>query len=326
MFKQFFWGLACAAGLIVPMGVQAADPPWPSRPVKVVVAGGAGSGTDITARIFTEQLARKFQQPFVIDNKVGANGMIATEFAAKQPADGYTLLFTYAAAHVVNQSLYEKVNYDAVRDFAPVAQIGSGGNLLLVNASMPVKDLKEFIAYVKARPDDELAYASWGNGSGGHLSMEALKQHTGLKIRHIPYKTSTAANTDLAAGIVQAGFSATASAIPLLQTGRVKAIAISGPSRITQMPELRTMSEQGVPFDVAAWYGMFAPAGTPPAIVNAVNAEIRRVLQAPEMREALLKTGLSDWPIKTAEEFGATVRSDVKTWGEIVRKGNIKPD
>lgn len=325
MFKQIMATLSLSGVLMAPTAVQA-QAPWPNKPIKVVVAGQAGSGTDITARVITEQLARKFQQPFVIENRAGANGMIATEYVAKQPADGYTLLFTYTAAHVVNQSLYPNAGYDGAKDFAAIAQIGSGGNFLLVPAALPVKDLKEFIAYVKSRPEDELSYGSWGNGSGGHLSMEALKQQVGLKIRHVPYKSTVASNTDLAAGIIQAAFSSTASAIPLIQANKVKPIAISGPTRVTIMPDVKTMTEQGIKFDLAAWYGLFAPAGTPPAIVNALNAEVRRLLQAPEMREPLLKTGLTDWPIKTADEFAATVRNDVKEWGDIVRRGNIKVD
>lgn len=324
MFKSIVASLAVSLPLAWSGSALAQQ--WPTKPVKVVVPGGAGSGTDITARIFTDALSRKFGQPFVVDNRAGANGMIGTEYVAKQPADGYTLLFSYTAAQVVNQSLYPKTGYDGAKDFAPIVQIGSGGNFLIVPASMPVKDLKEFIAYVKAKPEDELAYGSWGNGSGGHLSMEALKQQTGVKIRHVPYKSSAAANTDLAGGVIQVAFSATASALPLIQAGKIKALAISGPNRLSTMPEIKTMTEQGVKFDLASWYGMFAPAGTPPAIVNAINAEVHRVLQLPEMRETLSKAGLSDWPVKTPEEFGATVRNDVKEWGDIVRKGNIKVD
>ena len=165
------------AALLVSMLLQAnalAQAPWPNKPVKVIVAGAPGSGTDIVARAFTEALAKTFGQPFVIDNKAGANGLIGTDAAAKSPGDGYTLLFTYAAAHVVNPVLLDKVPYDVNKDFAPIAQIGAGGNFLVVPPNMPVKDLREFIAYVRSKPADELSYGSWGNGSGGHLSMEEI--------------------------------------------------------------------------------------------------------------------------------------------------------
>lgn len=315
--------IVATAALIAPLA-SFAQAPWPNQPVKVIVPQAPGAGTDITARIFTEALARKFGQPFVIDNRPGANGMLGTDAAAKAPKDGYTLLFTYAAAQVVNQSLYPKVTYDGARDFAAVAQVGAGGNVLIVPPSMPVKDLKEFIAYVKAKPADELAYGSWGIGSGGHLSMEALVQQTGLKMRHVPYKGTAPMISDLLGGHIQVAFASTATAIPMMQAGKVKALAYSAPTRSTLLPDVPTMNEQGVKFDLVAWYGLFAPAGTPPAVVNTLNAEINRILQAPEMADKLKAIGLSDWPIKTPEQFAETVRRDIKDWGEVVRKGNIR--
>ena len=325
MFRKLISSIALAVPCFWHAGAQA-QAAWPTKPVKVIVAGAPGSGTDIVARVFTESLAKTFGQPFVVDNKAGANGLIGTDAAAKSPNDGYTLLFTYAAAHVVNPVLLDKVPYDVHKDFAAVAQIGAGGNFLVVPPTMPVKDLKEFITYVKARPADELSYGSWGNGSGGHLSMEALKQHTGLKVKHIPYKSTAAANTDLVAGHIQAAFSATASALPLIKAGKLKAIAISGTFRSRQMPEIPTMTEQGVKFDLNAWYAVFAPAGTPPAIVNNLNKEITRLVAAPEMAERWNTLGFSDMPIKTADQFAEQVRSDLRDWGAIVKAGNIKAD
>ncbi len=325
MFEKIVVALAVVAPIVWQSGAHA-QAPWPNKPVKVVVAGAPGSGTDIVARAFTDALAKTFGQPFVVDNKAGANGLIGTDAVAKAPNDGYTILFTYAAAHVVNPVLLEKLPYDVNKDFAAVAQIGAGGNFLVVPPTMPVKDLKEFIAYVKARPADELSYGSWGNGSGGHLSMEALKQQAGLKIKHIPYKSTAAANTDLVAGHIQVAFSATASALPLIQSGKMKAIAISGTYRSKQMPEIRTMSEQGVPFDLNAYYAVFAPAGTPPAIVNSLNKEIMRLIAAPEMAERWNTLGFSEMPIKTPEQFSEQVKRDLRDWGAIVKAGNIKAD
>lgn len=315
--------ILAVASLIAPLA-SVAQAPWPNQPVRVIVPQAPGAGTDITARIFTEALARKFGQPFVIDNRPGANGMLGTEAAAKAPKDGYTLLFTYAAAQVVNQSLYAKVNYDGARDFAAVAQVGAGGNVLIVPPSIPVKDLKEFIAYVKSKPADELAYGSWGIGSGGHLSMEALVQQAGLKMRHVPYKGTAPMISDLLGGHLQVAFASTATAIPMMQSGKVKALAYSAPSRSSLLPDVPTMNEQGVKFDLVAWYGLFAPAGTPPAVVNALNQEVNRILQAPDMADKLKAIGLSDWPIKTPEQFGESVRRDIKEWGDLVRKANIK--
>ncbi|MFO1192007.1 MAG: tripartite tricarboxylate transporter substrate binding protein [Rhodoferax sp.] len=317
--------LIALAALVVPLAAMA-QAAWPTQPVKVVIAGAAGSGTDIAARVILDALSKKFGQPFVPDNRAGANGMIATEVVAKAPKDGYTLLFTYAAAQVVNQSLYAKVPYDGAKDFAAVAQVGAGGNVLVVPPSMPVKDLREFVAYAKAQPAGALAYGSWGIGSGGHLSMEALNQKAGLTLRHIPYKGTGPMLTDLIGGQIQVGFSATATAIPMIQAGKLKALAYSAPTRTAILPELKTMSEQGVPFDLVAWYGVFAPAGTPAPIVLAINQEINRFLQAPDSAEKLKAVGLSDWPIKTPEQFAETVRNDIRGWGEVVRKGNIQAE
>lgn len=325
MSKKFLTAMAVATATVW-QAAAFAQAPWPNKPVKVIVSGAAGSGTDIAARVVTEPLSRAFGQPFVIDNRPGANGIIGTDAVAKAPNDGYTLLFTYAAAQVVNQTLYEKVPYDGAKDFAAIAQIGAGGNLLVVSPSMPVNNLKEFIAYVKAKPADALSYGSWGNGSGGHLSMEALKQQAGLTMQHVPYKSTAAANTDLIGGQIQVAFSAMASGLSLVQSGKLKAIAVSGPYRVPQLPEVKTMTEQGVVFDLTAWYGMFAPAGTPQAIVNAVNREIVRMIAAPENAERWKVLGFSEMPLKTPEQFADTVKRDIKDWGAIVKSGNIKVD
>ena len=325
MLKKLFIAMAVASPLLWPVQTLA-QANWPNKPVKVVVAGPAGSGTDILARIFTDHLAKTFGQAFVVDNKVGANGLIATDAVAKSSNDGYTLLFTYAAAHVVNPVLLDKVPYDVNKDFTAIAQIGAGGNLLVVHPSMPVKDLKEFIAYVKTKPADELSYGSWGNGSGGHLSMEALKQQAGLKIKHIPYKSTVAVNNDVMAGHIPMAFSAGASALPLVAAGKLKPIAISGTQRIKALPDIKTMSEQGIKFDLDAYYAIFAPAGTPVAIVNSLNREINKLIAAPEMAERWNTLGMSSMPIKSPEQFADQVKRDLRDWGAIVKAGNIKAD
>jgi tripartite-type tricarboxylate transporter receptor subunit TctC len=317
--------IALAPAALAPVAA-AAQEAWPARPVKLIVPGGPGSGTDIVARVFAEALGTAFRQPFIVENRAGANGMLGSQAAAKAAPDGYTLLFTYAAAQVVNQSLYPKAGYDGAKDFAAIAQIGAGGNFLVVPAEFPAKDLKEFVAHVRSRPADELAYGSWGAGSGGHLSMEALAQQAGLKMRHVPYKTSAASNQDLIAGHIQVAFSATASALPLIQAGRLKALAISGTHRVPAMPEVPTMTEQGVPFDLNAWYGLFAPAGTPRPILEQLNREVNRVIADPANAERWRKMGFSEMPLRTPDSFGEQVRNDVRAWGDIVRKGNIKVD
>ncbi len=318
-----------AIAAFVAVGLMAAAPAqatWPDHPVKVVVPQPGGSSTDIIARAFTEALAKKFGQPFVIDNKPGANGIIASDFAARAPADGYTLLFTYAAAQVVNQALYKNVRYDGARDFTAIAQVGAAGNLLVVPQSLPVKDLQEFIAYVKSKPANSLSYGSWGNGSGGHLSMEMVKQKAGIEIQHVPYKSVIASLQDMMAGQIQCAFASLASALPLIKGGQIKAIGYSAPKRLSLLPEVGTLSEQGVAFDLTAWYGFFAPKGAPPEVVAALNTEINRLILAPDMQAQWTILGLTDMPTKSPAEFSQQVERDVKDWGEIVRSANIKAE
>lgn len=220
MFRKILAAGLVVGAMVAPYVAQAQGN-WPTKPVKVVVSGAAGSATDVAARLISDSLAKAFGQPFVVENRPGANGMIGTEEVAKAPNDGYTLLFTYAAAQVVNQSLYANVKYDGAKSFEAIAQVGAGGNMLVVPPDMPVSNLKEFIAYVKSKPANSLSYGSWGNGSGGHLSMEALKQQTGLQIQHVPYKSSAAVNTDLIGGQISVAFSAMAAGLPLVQAGKM---------------------------------------------------------------------------------------------------------
>jgi tripartite-type tricarboxylate transporter receptor subunit TctC len=325
MIKRTFCAMALALPIAFASGMAHAA--WPDKPVKMIVPGGAGSGTDTAARLVADALTKAFGQPFIIENKPGANGMIGTDEALKSPNDGYTLMLSYAAAQVVNQSLYANVKYDGAKDFDAIAQIGAGGNMLVVPSDSPINDLKDFIAYVKSKPANSLSYGSWGNGSGGHLSMEALKQKTGLQLQHIPYKSSAAVNTDLVGGQIPVAFTSMGSALPLVLGGKMKAIAISGPYRVPQLPNVRTMTEQGVKFDLVAWYGLFAPAGTPKPIIDKINKEINRQLTVPESRERFVTAlGLSEMPIKTPEQFGQTVKDDIREWGAIVKSANIKID
>lgn len=325
MFKFMLWAVLLAMSQSAPAPAYA-QALWPERTVKVVVPQPAGASTDIIARSFTDALSISLKQPFVIDNRPGANGIIGTDFVAHAPNDGYTLLFSYAGAQVVNQSLYKTARYDGARDFAAIAQVGSGGNFLVVPPSMPVNDLAEFIAYVKTKPAGSLSYGSWGVGSGGHLAMEAIKLQARLDLQHVPYKSVIASLQDLMAGQIQVAFSSAASALPLAKGGQIKIISIAGPRRSELAPDIKTLSEQGVPFNLSPWYGFFAPAGTPPEIVAKLNAEINRMIALPEMAERWRILGFDQMPIKTPAEFSEQVKTDIGAWGAIVRASNIKAE
>lgn len=296
---------------------------WPDKPVKILVPSTPGSQTDIGARIVAERLSKKFSQSFVIENRPGANGKIANVLIKQSQNDGYTLLFTYAAAQVVTPLVYSN-SPDPIKDFSPIVQLGSGGNVLLVPADMPVNNLKEFINYVKSKPENELSYASWGIGSGGHLCMEFIKAQSGLEIKHVPYKSTVESNTALMSGQVQAAFTGAFAANTLIQSGKVKAIAISGLDRYSLLPEVKTMTEQGIPLNVTTWFGLFAPAGTSPAIINLINAEINKMIKDPTMADKIKTTGVSTSIQNTPEHFASIVAQDLKQFEYVVKKINLK--
>jgi tripartite-type tricarboxylate transporter receptor subunit TctC len=291
---------------------------YPDKPVTLVVPTAAAGGTDTIARLIADAVGKSLKQTFIVDNRPGANGILGTDLVARGTPDGYRLLFTYAAAMVVNPSLYKKLPYDPVKDFAPVAQIGRGGNLLLVRKDLPVKTLKEFVAYAKARPD-KLSYCSWGNGSGGHLAMESLKKQAGLVMMHVPYKGSGPCVQDLLGGQVDAAFADMSSTVEIVRAGRLKALANSGPSRIPMLPDVPTMTESGYPFTTYAWYGLLAPAKTPPAIVKKLNEAVNQALKDPAVVQRLRELNFTDLPQNTPEQFTATIQQDLRDWGALVK-------
>ncbi|MCT9810669.1 tripartite tricarboxylate transporter substrate binding protein [Acidovorax sp. Be4] len=298
---------------------------YPERPVTLVVPTPPAGGTDIVGRLIADRLGKILQQSFIVENKPGANGVLGTDSVAHAKPDGYRLLLTYAAAHVVNPYLLKKMPYDALKDFAPIAQVSRGGNVLLVNPQLPVKTVKEFVDYVRARPD-QLNYCSWGTGSGGHLTMENLKQQAGLVMTHAPYKGAMPCVQDIMAGQVQAGFADVTSTIGLVQTGKVRAIALSGPTRLPNFPDVPTLNEAGYPFSNYAWYGVFAPAGTPRPIVQKLNAAMQQMLQEPATAKRLAELNFTDLPLTTPEQFASVVQQDMAQWGVLVRKLDLQPE
>lgn len=321
--KHFIHRTLVAALLVCFGTLVAAQDSYPQRPVTLVVPTAAAGGSDTIARIIADGLGKVLKQSFIVENRAGANGVLGTDNVARAKPDGYRLLFTYAAAHVVNPFLLKKLPYDVVKDFAPIAQIGRGGNLLLVDPQLPVKTLKEFVDYVRAHPN-QLNYCSWGVGSGGHLAMESLKQQAGLVMTHIPYKGSMLCVQDIFAGHVQAGFGDMSSTVGLIQAGKVRPIAFGGPARLPSLPDVPTMNEAGYPFTAYPWYGLFAPADTPQPIVHKLNAAVEEVLKEPATIERLRVLNATDLPQTTPEQFSEIVRHDLAQWGDLVRSLNLK--
>jgi tripartite-type tricarboxylate transporter receptor subunit TctC len=314
---------AVGAGLAPLAHSQSAG--WPSRPVRVVVPSPPGGPSDVFARLVTEQMSKTFGQPFVVDNKAGANGMIGNDMVAKASPDGQTLLFTYAAAVAINHALLPKMPYDALKDLQPIAQIGASGTLLVVTADFPANNVREFVEHVRANPD-KYDYASWGQGSGGHLSMEALNTQAGLKIRHVPYRGIPQILTDLQGGVIKVAFVDAFTSLPHIRSGKIKPIVLSGTRRGPALPEVPTLSEAGYKFDVDAWFGLFAPSGTPAAVVRRLNEETNRILLMPEIRSRFTALNMPDAPIKTVDQFAQTVRDDIQAWSGVIKAANVKPE
>ena len=296
---------------------------WPSRPIRMVLPSAGGSGPDVLARVLFERLARTLRQPIVIDNRPGANGALAVMEAVRAPGDGYTLLFASSSFTVINQALQPKPAFDTLTDLVPVAQIASGGIHLIVHADLPVHNLKELIALAKANPG-KYDYATWGIGSTGQLAMEVIKTQAGIDLRHVPYKTVGQIYQDMQGGLVKIAFVDATSSLAQIRAGRIRAIAVTGSRRMPAPPELPTLAEQGIPFTTDAWYGVFAPKGTPGAIVETLHREIHAALAVPEVRERLLQLNLANLPLKTPAQFAQTVAEDLGVWRDIAQRHHIR--
>lgn len=313
--------LSLVAAVLSPPA-SAADA-WPSRPIRFVIPSAPGTGSDLVGRAIAERLSAALKQPVIMDNKPGGSGLIATRNVMSAPADGHTLLYTNASFTVVVAAMKPDLGIDFTKDLTPVALTAVGGVFLLVNPSFPAQNLQELIALVKAHPN-KYTYGSWGVGSNGHLTMEWLKRQTGMQIDHVPYKAMGTILTELSTGILQVGWTDPVSSVPFIQTGRVRAIAVNGTVRTPQLPNLPTMGEQGHPFRPLGWHGIFAPAGTPPAVVERIHTEVNRVLATPELQALMARMNLEPTPIWTSEQFRAMMARDLEDWKKIVTDANIK--
>jgi tripartite-type tricarboxylate transporter receptor subunit TctC len=304
---------------------QAGAQAFPAREVKIIVPQAPGGASDTLARLLGAELSKRWGQPVVVENKVGANGNIGTAEVARAPADGHTLLLTYAGTHATSPALYTSLPWDPVKDFVAVAPVGSLPFVMVVNSKLPVTDLKGLIELAKAQ-EGKLNNASPGAGSMNHLLGEMFNRAAGVKLTHVPYKGISQAMTDLLGGRVDVTFSSLQSVLPHVKSGALRALALTGAKRSPLMPDLPTMSELGLKdFDVQPWFGVLAPAATPPAVVARINRDITEITRSPEVVAKFAAVGATPLSM-TPGEFDAQIKSDLAQWSRTVRAANIKLD
>ena len=300
--------------------------PYPNRPVRMIVGFPPGGGTDVVARILQPKLTEYLGQSVVIDNRPGATGTVAGGVVAKSPPDGYTIMMGHVAVNAIAQSLFAKLPYDSTRDFAPVTLAAAVPHIVTVHPSLPVTSVKQLIALARARPG-EMSFPSAGNGSTPHLAGEMFKTMTGTKILHVPYKGTGQSIHDLLAGQHQVAFDTMPAASPYVRSGRMRPLAVTSVKRVAEFADLPTVAESGVPgYQMASWYGVFAPAGTPAAIVSRLHAEINKAIQAPGTRERLVENGFDGTVTRTPEEFAAMVRADIVRYAKLVKDAGLQID
>jgi tripartite-type tricarboxylate transporter receptor subunit TctC len=297
---------------------------FPARPVRVVVPFSPGGAVDGPMRLIAQELSKKWGQQVIVDNKPGAGATIGTEIVAKSAPDGYTLLLA-SQTNAISATLYQKLSFDPIEDFAPITLIGREPGVLVVNPSLPVKSLPEFIAYVKARPG-EVDYASSGNGSGQHLFMAMLASMTGMKLSHVPYKGSGQATTDLLAGQVMASIPGTAGMVGHIKAGKLRPLAVTGSARSPQLPDVPTVAEQGVAgYEAYVWMGLLAPKGTPPPIIDRIYRDTKDVLASNEVKSYMATAGI-EIVGSTPAEFGAFFRHERTQWAKVIKDTGAKAE
>ncbi len=295
---------------------------YPNRPIRMVVPFPPGGATDILARVVGKRMTDAWGQNVIIDNRAGAGGTLGANLVAKANPDGYTLLMGTNATHAIAPSLFKSLPYDPLKDFAPITLVAIVPQVVIVNPALPVRNIKELVALAKEKPGT-LNFGSAGQGTPGHLGMELFKMMTGTTMTHVPYQGGAPGLAAVAAGQVQFMADNMNSALPFIQSGRVRAIAVTSAKRSGALPDMPTIAEQGVTgFDSGSWFGMFAPAGTPPAIVNKLYTEVVKILQLPDVRQTLAQQGAEVGAI-TPEQYTALIKADIARWAKVIQAAGV---
>ena len=314
--------LTVNAPLLAQTASTGSGPAYPVKPIRLVVPFTPGGSTDIVARIIGQKLDEAWNQQVIIDNRPGAGGTVGVDFVAKSAPDGYTLVMGHVGTFGFGPSLYSRLPYDSIRDFAPITLFANVPNMLVVNASLPVKSVKELIALAKARPG-QLNYGSAGSGSASHLTVEYFKLLSKTDITHIPYKGTSPMVTDLIAGQISFTITGVPPLYPHVKSGRLRALGVASVRRLSLLPELPTIAEAGVPgYEATTWFGPLAPAKTPKEIITRLNAELLKILQRPEVRERLAADGAE--PVgNTPEQFAAYIKTEIERWAKVIKASGV---
>ncbi len=299
-----------------------AQPTWPTKPVRLVVGYAAGGATDVLARLVALKLGEDLGKPVVVENRAGANSNVGAEVVVKAEPDGYTL-YVYTIANTINASLYDKLGYDPASDFEPVGMIAKIPNVLVVNPSLPVKSVADYLRFAR-ESSSGITFASSGSGSSIHLSGEIFRMRSGINMLHVPYRGSAPAVTDLLGGQVQSMFDNTPSAMPHVKAGRLRAIAVTSPQRLPLLPDVPTVAESGYPgFDVQSWFAIAAPTGTPKPVVDRLNAALNKALAAPDVRQRMQDLAANPQP-GTPEQMRTFMMSEIKRWRDVVKQSGAR--
>jgi len=320
LFKRLLFALFAVSSISfgVPLWAQS----YPNKPVKLIVPFGPGGFTDVVARIVGQKLSSNLGQQFVIENKVGAGSTIGTDFVAKSAPDGYTLVMI-STTHVISPWIYKNMPYDPIKSFTSISKLVDAPYVLVVNPKVPANNVKEYIALAKSSPD-KIHFASSGNGSSQHLMGELFMNLTGVKLEHVPYKSSSGATTDLMAGIVESSFAGIPNVINQIKQGQLRALGVTSLKRSAQLPDIPSLHEAGVTnYDASVWLGLLAPVNTPKEIVLKLNAELAQILNAADTQKALAQAGVVASP-SSPEVMGDLMASELNRWGKIIKETGMK--